>query len=347
MRQPVLVVGFAAAILMGSPYADAQQITEDFELNYSLHDLGSVPGVPSNYGGLTFKYDDPNTLLIGGAANSAGAAIYAIEVVRGCDNLIIGFAGEATLFATAPQIDGGLAYGPGNVLFYATYSNNTIGQIKPGSTAPDKITPLNPLGVTGTTGTLNFVPAGYPGEGRLKIATYSGATWYDTTITPDGDGTFDIQPVEGSIFIGSGPEGIAFVEAGSPNFQNDSVLISEYGGGRVATYELDANGDPIVKTRRVMVTGLSGAEGATVDPLTNDFLFSTFGGGSRILVVRGFELPHDVGDLNADQTVDVSDLLILLSAWGSCSQPGTCPPDFNADCQVDVSDLLILLGNWG
>ncbi len=53
------------------------------------------------------------------------------------------------------------------------------------------------------------------------------------------------------------------------------------------------------------------------------------------------------GDLNGDGVVDVSDLLILLGAWGDCPDSGSCPEDINGDGTVDVSDLLILLGNWG
>ncbi len=49
-------------------------------------------------------------------------------------------------------------------------------------------------------------------------------------------------------------------------------------------------------------------------------------------------------DLNGNGEVDVSDLLILLSDWGSCAG---CPADLNGDGVVDVSDLLILLGAWG
>jgi len=41
------------------------------------------------------------------------------------------------------------------------------------------------------------------------------------------------------------------------------------------------------------------------------------------------------------------DFLALLSAWGSCSDCGTCPADFDGDCSVGILDLLILLGNWG
>ena len=45
------------------------QIAYPFSDHYSCASLGPVPGLPSSYGGLTFKYDDPNTVLIGGGAN--------------------------------------------------------------------------------------------------------------------------------------------------------------------------------------------------------------------------------------------------------------------------------------
>ena len=55
--------------------------------------------------------------------------------------------------------------------------------------------------------------------------------------------------------------------------------------------------------------------------------------------------PNDsIFDLDGDGAVGVSDLLILLSAWGK--NPGH-PADFNGDGTVGVSDLLALLGNWG
>jgi hypothetical protein len=45
-----------------------------------------------------------------------------------------------------------------------------------------------------------------------------------------------------------------------------------------------------------MVTGLVGAEGAWIDPLTGDFLFSTFGGSNRVIKVSGFELPTAIAE---------------------------------------------------
>jgi hypothetical protein len=69
------------------------------------------------------------------------------------------------------------------------------------------------------------------------------------------------------------------------------MLVSEYSAGTVGSYVIDANGNPILSSRQDFVTGLSGAEGAAIDPLTGDFLFSTFGGANQVVDVRGFAAP--------------------------------------------------------
>ena len=43
-------------------------------------------------------------------------------------------------------------------------------------------------------------------------------------------------------------------------------------------------------------------------------------------------------------TVDFTDLLGLLAAWGPC--PG-CAADFDGDDEVGFNDLLALLAAWG
>ncbi len=57
------------------------------------------------------------------------------------------------------------------------------------------------------------------------------------------------------------------------------------------------------------------------------------------------------GDLNGDGLVGVTDLLLLLGAWGNCANDGACPADIapapGGDGKVNVSDLLLLLANWG
>ena len=109
----------------------------------------------------------------------------------------------------------------------------------------------------------------------------------------DGAGTYDLANVveipDSRLF--GGPEGFVYVPSGSPQFSGPSLLVSEYGVDEIAAYQVDGNGDPVVATRREFITGLDGAEGALLDPVTGDYLFSTFGGGSRVIVVRGFRAP--------------------------------------------------------
>ncbi len=69
------------------------------------------------------------------------------------------------------------------------------------------------------------------------------------------------------------------------------MLISAYSANSIHAYEIDRNGDPILPTRRVFITGLTGAEGAAIDPLTGDFLFSTFGLHNQLIAVGGFVVP--------------------------------------------------------
>ena len=292
MHQSTILL--AAALTTASALthaASAQTLAPDFAGDYSIVDLGNPTGVPSNLGGVEFLDDD--TLLIGGAANGAAGSIYQIDVTRDATTSVItGFSGPATLYATAPNIDGGLSFGPGGVLFYTGYSQNQLGQIEPGSAAPDRVIDLSPLGVTSSVGALQFVPSGFAGAGQLKVASYNASTWYTLDLAADGNGTYDVTNVSAPLNLSGGPEGIVYISDDNDGFDADSVLVSEYSGGSVGTYEIDANGDPIVSTRRDFITGLTGAEGAVIDPVTGDFLFSTFGGGNRVVLVTGFTIPE-------------------------------------------------------
>ncbi len=53
-----------------------------------------------------------------------------------------------------------------------------------------------------------------------------------------------------------------------------------------------------------------------------------------------------VGDLNGDCLVGATDLIMLLSAWGSCRDCDDCRADLDGNCVVGATDLLILLANW-
>jgi hypothetical protein len=291
MTRRLIAVVLPVTLLSAIPVAWSQVIEPPYRTNYTLTDLGSVPALPPLYGGLTFLHSDPDILLIGGNANTASGAIYSIGVVRDGANRITGFAGSASVYCEGAYNDGGVSYGPNNVLFLARYPVNEIGQVEAGSSVTDKIVDLDPLGVAPSPGSLTFVPAGFPGGGSLKIASWSGGQWYELTFSPDGTGTFNITAASYRTTITGGPEGFIYVPLGSPNFPLPSILVSEYSAGSVAAYEVNGSGDPTVATRQTFISGLTGAEGATIDPLTGDFLFSTFGGGDRVFVVRGFSQP--------------------------------------------------------
>ncbi len=269
----------------------AQSIDPFYAGNYTYSDLGSVPGVPANYGGLTMKPGDPSKLLIGGAANGAAGQIFQVDVFRDGTGHITGFSGQATVYADAPYNDGGITFGPGGVLFASRWPVNELGQYLPGSTTPDKIINMTNLGVAGSHSALMFGPSGRSYSGRMKISSWGGGQFYDATYAPDGLGTYDITSVTQTATLQGGPEGYVYVPLGSSLF-GDSMLVSEYSAGLVSSYDVDANGDPIVGSRRVFMSGLSGAEGAFIDPVTGDFMFSTFGGGNRVLVVTGFAVPE-------------------------------------------------------
>ncbi|MBX9581173.1 MAG: hypothetical protein K2X87_12760 [Gemmataceae bacterium] len=284
VRLRAAVLAVAGGLATAGP-ARAQSIDPFYAGSYTLTDLGGPPGLPGPFGGLTLLAGDLNTLLIGGSANTVDGAIYSVPVVRGVGGHITGF-GAASFFAAAPLIDGGLSYGPGGVLFYTGFPDNLLGPIKPGSAAPDRVDTLDP-GLA-SVGGLALVPAGYPGAGQFKLLSYGQDT--TATATPDGAGTYDISGYVFGPTLEGGLEGIAYVPFGSDLFPNPSALVSEWFANKVATYERDANGDPIPGTRRLFIDGLTGAEGALIDPITGDFLFSTFifGGGDRVIRVSGF-----------------------------------------------------------
>jgi hypothetical protein len=68
------------------------------------------------------------------------------------------------------------------------------------------------------------------------------------------------------------------------------MVVSEWSANGVAAYDVGAEGDPTSGTRRGFLTGLAGAEGAFFDPLTGDFLFSTWNAmqPERVVLVAGF-----------------------------------------------------------
>ncbi|MFO0669730.1 MAG: hypothetical protein U0235_08910 [Polyangiaceae bacterium] len=299
--------GVDAGCLGGAPPNKATDITIDpaYASKYTAFDLGAIPGLPlAKYGGLVLSAGDENTLFIGGAANEAGAGIYAVTLVRSACKHIVGFSGTAKKIANAPYIDGGLVYGGGGTLMFTAWpsdemvrqnTSGMIGFLPPGAQSPTKTINGTNFAMPEALAALGFVPKGFPGEGKLKLVTWEGGNWYDATLALDGSGRpTDVTSATQKMTVPGGPEGFAYVPQGSPLFTAPSMVLSEWSKNAVATYEITGDGDPSLATRKTFLTGLSGAEGAFFDPATGDFLFSTWNLNKpeRLVVVLGF-VPFD------------------------------------------------------
>jgi len=326
----------------------AQVLDPAYAGAYVISNLGGPPGVPTQLGGLTLKYDDPNILLIGGAANLATGGIYALPLIRSGGH-IVGFGGPAVPYCAAAYNDGGVVFGPNNILFLAGWPVNTLGQVLPGSTVVNKLIDMTAFGVEASLAALNFVPPGFPGAGGFKLVTYSGGQWLTAGLAPDGSGTLDVVNVTDvpTSRLTCGPEGFVYVPAGLPLFPNQTMLVAEYGCGTIGAFDISANGDPIPASRRVFISFLQGAEGALIDPLTGDFLFSTFGGNNRVIVVRGFSNVCSTcrGDLNADNITNGGDVQQFVTCYLQSGSPqGLCRcGDMDNNDDVGDSDVPLFI----
>lgn len=299
----------AGLLLLAGLNVFSQELTQEFiSAGYTLTDLGSINLLPAQYGGLTIRPEDPNTLYICGNANDAPGALYTVALVRdpGTQH-ITGFASDAILYCAAPDNDGGLFFAPNGTLLFTRYSMNELGQINTANTYIS--TPLTQYGIASSVGSVALVPAGYPGAGNMIFASYNGHYLYNVPYTINASGFYEFGNKTAEVYVfplTSGPEGIAYIPNGSAGFPNPSMVISSYGNGTVVVYEVGSDGLPVIETGREMVVGLSGAEGALIDPVTGDFLFSTFGGGNKVVRISGFVAPSAIGETASENNITVT-----------------------------------------
>jgi hypothetical protein len=265
----------AAAVTAQTPGAAVQP---PFDADYMLVKLGAVAGLPGPYGAVTFEPGDPNTILVLGGG--ATAALFSVGLTRDSTGSISGFDGQAVEEVSASAGGGPAgAYGPGGVFFYTTYGY-AMGQVKPASTVTDKVIDLRALAAHPTG--INVVPPGLGGAGTMKLVTLNYGYWYTVGLTPDGTGTYDVSAQASGPPLNDYPGGFTYVAPGSPGYIDPGLVLCEtalsYGDGAVVRFDVDGNGDPIVNTRQVIVSGLDVPEGIAIDPPTGDLLFTSYQG---------------------------------------------------------------------
>lgn len=134
---------------------------------------------------------------------------------------------------------------------------------------------------------------------------------------------------DGSVVVGEGSAaaGIrAFIWDATNGMRNlQDVLVNDHG--------LDLTGWTLTRALGVSADGLT---------IVGEGKLSGFFSGQAWIATLPPELIP--GDITGDGTVNVTDLLQLLAAWGL--NPGHAA-DINGDDMVNVTDLLLLLANWG
>jgi hypothetical protein len=122
----------------------------------------------------------------------------------------------------------------------------------------------------------------------MRAIDGQGNTWYHVGYAQAPQGfTVAMMPVS-SFTNGSG--GLAYVPAGSPDFPQASLLVSDLSQDSVRAFEVDSDGDPVMGKDRVFLSMIMEPLGTYFEEQTGDFLFAA-DKGSRLYIVEGFAKP--------------------------------------------------------
>ncbi len=287
-----------------TPAGSGVQLAAPFDADYTAYDLGPVPGVPDPLGGTAILASDSSTLLVAGASEGSDGAVYRIGVTRNSCGHIVGWNGTASVYATTPYVDANLAYVSSDLLLYTEWPEFTVSQLLAGSTAPDRSTDLRTIGMTNDgsdqgPGGLGIVPSGLPDAQQVRLVTWPEGRWYHATTSPDGT-LVAVTAVTQTVTLPNNPGGFAYVPAGSPDFTSQAVIVAEWSEedptlDRVAVYDVDDSGDPVVASRREFFSEFPQPWGAYFEPVTGDYLFLSWGtGNDHVYLVQGFVPPPPI-----------------------------------------------------
>jgi hypothetical protein len=202
---------------------------------------------------------------------------------------------------------------------------------------------------------INVAAADLDGDDHLDIvqALQRGGGFLESMAVQLGHGDGSFQPE--TIYLGSHAPNLAQITevlTGDPDNDGDiDVMASNYASNDASFWANHGDGTFAPQVRYGV--GLNPIDLSYAD-FTGDGVGDLAGTISsfpplsgNVAIVPG--TAGILGDLDGDGVVGITDLLLLLAAWGPCPDP--CPPsclgDLNADCAVGITDLLILLANWG
>ncbi|NER35197.1 MAG: DUF4114 domain-containing protein [Oscillatoria sp. SIO1A7] len=314
-------------------------ITDRFQDDYTAYTLEKPRGISGIASAITFL--DANTMLVAGGAASGGGGFFKVKVLRGEGGHVIGFDNDADpespyfaeFFAEAPYNDASVVSTPEGAILANMWPPSGVHILKEGG-APNATLPE-------ALGGMTFVPAGLPGEGQLKaVAKWPNSTFYTVNYSqdgtfPDGSPSIKIDSLDVETAVGIGPGSFIYPLLGAPEFATPGLLMAEWDANGIYAYEVDSDGNPIAASRELFMP-YHGVWGATVDPITGDFLFTPWSGGGGITIVRGLGQPADNEpgmpnwlvyiDSNENGVRDADEIFTRTDEWGNYSftlEPGS------------------------
>ncbi len=195
-------------------------------------------------------------------------------------------------------------------------------------------------------GTVTLTNCTVAGNSAGGLQRFGGTINLHNTIVA-GNGSFDASGTFNSLgynLIGNAAGlGLSGVTTGNLLNVNPMLGPLQDNGGYTHTHAL-LKGSPAVDAADPLSFPLLDQRGAArpIDGNSDSFALPDIGAFES-----DADTPESPGDLDDDGSVGVSDILILLSEWGSCGDCNNCPADVDGNCAVSVQDLLLLLANWG
>lgn len=309
-------IALAAAVSLAPAGARAQSrsLVAPFNASYTLRSINPPSGLPAYPVGedevetLRFKPGDPGRLLLSArVGDTEPSKLYEVEVSRDSAGHIIGFAGAPKEYQRAQASDsphrnrftGAADFAPNGTLLYGsvdTWCQIPAGQTEP-ATCVDSIGDTQPAINQGNF--FRFVPAGFAAAGHLKLWSAADSdTWYDLPYSIQVNGELQFSQAEARTAAArddfSLRDDFAFVKGGLPLIPNDSIVVAadakdQGTTGGLYVYELNAQADPILSSRRRMLEGFSNVLTVAQDPVSKDFLFTHSAGeagqSSQIYIV--------------------------------------------------------------
>lgn len=215
--------------------------------------------------------------------------------------------------------------------------------------APIYLGPINDPGTIILTGPLYDLPSQVLGGGAIGVAPFR---LHNQSCSPPNGSTVTVAPGSAAPTIALQHYGPIVWYFGTPvtvqrRPSGTEAPFSAVAASEFTMYRSEVNSTRLIVTNAPGRSGIQPGYDYRIQPTAQ--LRCDIPGEPPVQwqsdYVVSVAFPQCQGDLNFDNSVDVSDLLLLFAFWGPVA--GVPQADINNDGVVDVSDLLLLLNNWG